>query len=223
MKSVLITGTSRGIGYATMQEFLNNGWRVIGTSTTGKSSFSHENYSLFKLDLMESNNIDSFIVEMNKIDAKLDLLINNAATGTDRGKHRTFGVNVTDLQRLLLVNVINTINLTENLIDQMNKDSKIINISSEYGSLTEDWGYVAPEYRITKAAINMYTRNLYKDSRIVVKNIKVYSFDPGWVKTDMGGPDAPGDPIDTAKDLYRLATSDKPSGCFYRGVEKREW
>lgn len=220
MKTVLITGASRGIGKATTKYFLAKEWQVIATSTSGSLDYSDNNLTNYQFDLGDTESIDNLVKSLKDSHTKLDCLINSAAITVDREEEL---VNLDTLSNILRCNLIGTINLTQQLIPLMNMGGVVINISSEYGSLTEDWGNVVPSYRIAKAAINMFTRNFYKSKPIIEKKIKVYSFDPGWVKTDMGGPDAPRQPEEPAVELFDLTNSNLPSGEFYQGLTKRDW
>ena len=90
-------------------------------------------------------------------------------------------------------------------------------------SLTCDLGFDDPSYRISKNDINMYTICLSEHPNIKKRGVKVYSFDPGWVKTDMGGPDAEREPEEVAEELLQLVESGSKTGLFYKGTEAREW
>lgn len=221
MKTILITGGSRGIGKATVNKFLNMGWSVITTSTTGKLDYSNENLVCHKFDLSSLLSLKNLLKELTNNNVKLDCLINNAWGSVARGNEDLIDTEL--LTKVFITNVVGTINLTQKILTMLKNGSVIVSISSEYGSLTEDWGFVVPTYRIAKTSINMFTRNFYKSKVILEKQIKVYSFDPGWVKTDMGGPEAPRKPEEPAEELYNLINSDLPSGEFYRGLAKRDW
>jgi NAD(P)-dependent dehydrogenase (short-subunit alcohol dehydrogenase family) len=221
MKTVLITGGSRGIGKATVNHFLANNWSVITTSTSGEIDYSHPNLYSLKFELGQEDSEDSFVNYFQEKEIGIDCLINNAWWSVGRVDEKPVDTQL--LEKVIKINLIGTINLTQKLLLSMNKDAVIVNIASEYGSLTEDWGFVAPSYRIAKAGLNMFTRNYYKLDDVVAKDIKVYSFDPGWVKTDMGGPNAPRQPEEPATELFDLVNSNLPSGEFYRGLTKRDW
>lgn len=218
MKKALITGGSRGIGKASVGEFLNNGYEVITTSTTGKLPYKADRVSCFKFELKnaEASKLELFLKKEN---TKLELLINNAWQLFDTSGQ----LKPKELKQSLNVNVAGTIEFTLSMLPFLKENGVIIFISSEYGSLSDDWGNVKPSYRIAKAALNMFVRNLYKDTRIIEKKIKVYAFDPGWVKTDMGGKNADRDPGEPAKELLELAKSNNKSGLFYRGLKQRDW
>ncbi len=217
MKTLLITGGSRGIGLATVKAFLKENYTVITTSTTGKVPIQDPNLKVFKLDLGNASSIESLVKDLG--DTRIDILINSAGIANKKENK----INIEELRKTIDVDLIGMIDLTNRLLPLINEKGVIINISSEFGSLTEDWGNRVPSYRIAKAAINMFTRNFYDDADVKVKKIKVYSFDPGWVKTDMGGPDAERIPEEPAKELLELAESDFKSGLFYRGSAIRDW
>jgi len=217
MKTLLITGGSRGIGLATVKEFLENEYKVITTSTSGNVPVQNENLMVYQLDLGSTDSIADFAKKVSG--EKIDVLINNAGFANKE----EMKIDINTLRKTLNVNVVGMIDLTTKLLPLMNDRGVIINISSKYGSLTEDWGNIVPSYRIAKAAVNMFTRNYYDDVGVKSKNIKVYSFDPGWVRTDMGGPDAERDPEEPAKELLALAESGMKAGLFYKGAKARDW
>ena len=216
MKTVIITGISRGIGKATAQKFLNENWNVIGLSTTGIFPNKHENLKVYRTDLSDHLSIIKFAEAVEKI-KKFDILINNAGISID--KSRTISIDI--LRKTLEVNLIGLIDLTENLVSYINNSGHIINLSSGLGSIHDATNSYSPAYRISKSAINMYTRVLA--NRLSEKNITVSSIDPGWVKTDMGGAGATRDPNEAAEDIFKLAVSNNESGFFwYRGM-KKQW
>ncbi|MCA9390167.1 SDR family NAD(P)-dependent oxidoreductase [candidate division WWE3 bacterium] len=219
MNTILITGVSRGIGRATAETFLNNGWLVYGTSTSGSVPFSHDRLTSFQLDLASAESIENFKQQFGE--TSLDALINNAGIGLDEDSAPP--IDLTVLRRDIEVNVFGTIQITEVVHQNINANGKIISISSQMAALNQSFTYGDPSYRISKAALNMFTLNLSKDPRLVDKNISVCSFDPGWVKTDMGGPHAPRKPEEPAQELFDLITQGFETGKFYRGTSVRDW
>ncbi len=102
-KSVLITGTSQGIGHALTKLLLINGYSVIGTSTTGIDNINENNYKSCSLDLSNLDSITAFEKNLQIENIKIDILINNAGIGPDLdfelpeaiSFQKTFDVNVT--------------------------------------------------------------------------------------------------------------------------------
>lgn len=224
MKTAVITGASRGIGKASAEIFLKNNWKVIGTSTSGKSDFEHENLVFVKLDLT-----DQVIIEkaMEKIISfgKIDVLVNNAGVALDSWDE---GVNMGKVRQTFEVNLFGLIDFTEKLLPAINNDGHIVNLSSRYGSFSmpiDDNTSIG--YRMAKASLNMYTRFL--SFCLVEQNIIVSSLDPGWVKTDMGIAGATEDakpdrePTEPAQEVFNLVTSKVDSGFFWHKGEKRDW
>ncbi len=219
MNTLLITGASRGIGYATAKLFLENGWHVIGTSTSGNITIIHPEYEGYQLDLSNATSLSNLITLMKS--KNINTLINNAGIGLDESDAPPINIDV--LRKDLEVNLIGTVTLTENIVDKLIPGGNIINISSQMAAMNSNFHYSDPSYRISKAALNMYTLNLTVDLRVIAKGISVCSFDPGWVQTDMGGSQAPRKPEEPAHELYTLASQGFETGKFYKGLKIRNW
>lgn len=177
-KTVLITGASKGIGFALANKFLENGFKVIGTSRPGNiDEIKNENFEALQLDLSEFKNIQLFKNEINKKITGIDILINNAGIGPDLDLNDPEEIS---FKQTFDVNVIGTTFLTESLIENINKEGKIINISSKMGSIDQCVRIDSVAYRMSKTALNMYTKIL---SNRLSDKIKVASIHPGWVRT----------------------------------------
>ncbi len=218
-KTVFITGASRGIGKALTDKFIKENYFVIGTSTTGKAAFANKNIIFLKLDLSSPKEIEKCVNEFIKLNKKIDILVNNA--GIWSGHDEDSNMYLDSLRKVLEVNVIGTIDLTEKLIPYVNNSGKIINISSSSGSLAYKENNYYPDYKISKAALNMYTKTLAM--RLEDKKIIVASIHPGWVKTDMGGIDAALEPEEAAEEVYQRIISLKETGQFWFKQEKFPW
>lgn len=218
MKKILITGISRGIGKATCEKFLSEGWQVRGTSTSGQTPVQHQNLLVNKLDLLNNQDIISFSEEIEKSRERFDVFLNNAAVSISSGGNMDIEI----LRKTLEVNLIGLIDLTERIIPYVNDGGHIVNMSSSLASLTNARDSYAPAYRISKAGVNMYTRILA--SRLRNRRITVSSFNPGWVKTDMGGPGATRNPSEPAGEIYELVQSNNiESGSFWSQGRKMSW
>ncbi|STX51236.1 oxidoreductase [Legionella busanensis] len=213
MKKTLITGASRGIGLETAKLFLEKGWEVIGTSTTGHCKFKHPGLTIYALNLANSQSIKHFVNQLDSI----DVLINNAAVLLDHWQE--VKVNLDELKKTFDINVFGTIELTESCLKKINKPGQIINIASGWGAFSSNDSSHAPSYKLSKVCLNMYTKLLAER----LSNIIISSFDPGWVKTDMGTQSAPKLAATVAKELYDLVHLPKKSGLFWHEGEIREW
>lgn len=222
MKTVVITGTSRGIGRALAEKFLHEGYKVIGTATSGKSDISNPNFTIVQLDLTNSKSIENASSEILSHTDQIDILINSS--GVNFEDWDIVQINVQTLRKTLEVNLIGLIDFTEHLLPKIAAGGQIVNMSSRMASLSQNTTVNSadnPSYRISKAALNMYTKTLA--SRLRNKDIIVSSVNPGWVKTDMGGDDAPRTPAEAAEQIFKLATTQHETGLFWFDNKKFAW
>ncbi len=218
MKTVLITGASRGIGKAVAQKFLQEGYFVIGTSRAGTVDFEHENLIIFSLDLLNSESIAACAQAIGGRNKKIDILINNAGMWFEGDYDKEVDTNI--LRKTLEGNLIGVVDFTERLIPFLNKGAHVINISSRQGS----FGYIktvyTAAYSISKAALNMYTRHLaYRLAGEVI----VSAVHPGYVKTDMNEGEGEIESDEAAVDIFNLSVRDVPSGQFWHKGENFPW
>lgn len=223
MKNVLITGVSRGIGKALAKKFLKEGDFVIGTSTSGKIDFSDDNLKVLKLGLSSEKSIETFVKEFKKLNLKIDVLVNNAGIVVEEEPNKQF-VDAKYLRKTLEVNLIGTVDFTDRIIPFINSNSHIINISSRAGSFSYGLNYPEynyPAYKISKAALNMFTVTLA--SKLKKNKIIVSSVHPGWVKTDMGGEDAEIEPEEAAEQIFKIAIQNVETGQFWGEGKNFPW
>ena len=212
-KTILITGASKGIGFALANKFLENGFNVIGTSTSGKiSGIKNEKFKVLQLNLSNLKNIELLKKEIEKNETKIEILINNAGIGpdldTDIPKEMTF-------KQTFDVNVIGTTFFTESMIENINYEGKIINISSKMGSIESCERIDSVAYRMSKTALNMYTKIL---SNRLSEKIKVASIHPGWVRTTIAESNITEGRLSTqesADGIFNFVISDFKTGIFW--------
>ncbi|HEY4499493.1 MAG TPA: SDR family NAD(P)-dependent oxidoreductase [Candidatus Paceibacterota bacterium] len=229
MKTVVITGIGRGIGKALAQKFLAEGFKVFGTSTSGTVDFTHQDLTVFTLDLSSPESIAACADAVVKAGASLDILINNAGALFDDEETQVF---IDTLRSTLEVNLIGTIDFTEKILSLVVANGHVVNISSTAGSLAlsdpetekaSHFPYHYPCYKISKTALNMYTRTLAGRMIYEGKEIIVSSVHPGWVRTEMGGDDADVSPEEAADDVYKTAVSKPETGQFWFKGKKIAW
>jgi NAD(P)-dependent dehydrogenase (short-subunit alcohol dehydrogenase family) len=210
-KSVLITGTSQGIGHALTKLLLINGYSVIGTSTTGIDNINANNYKSYSLDLSNLDSIAAFEKNFQSDNIKIDILINNAGIGPDLDFELPEEIS---FQKTFDVNVTGTTFFTEQMLQYLNVGGKIINISSKMGSIDICEKNDSVAYRMSKAALNMYTKIL--SNRLEGKQF-VASVHPGWVRTNISKSNINGrlSPEESAQKIFEFITSDFKTGTFW--------
>lgn len=201
---------------------MREGWHVIRTSTSGAISIQNDNLEIYSLDTGNSESIKIFTDQLMQDNKQIDVLLNNAGVNlSSAGEFKQKVLSVEVLRKTLEINLIGLIDVTERLLPLIKENGQIVNISTGAGSLTEFISARVPSYQISKVAVNMYTKTLAK--RLEEKRIIVSSFDPGWVRTDMGGSQAPKLPEKVAEELFQLMISNVESGNFWLEGKKRAW
>jgi NAD(P)-dependent dehydrogenase (short-subunit alcohol dehydrogenase family) len=210
-KTILITGTSQGIGHALTKLLLINGYRVIGTNTTGIDNINENNYKSFSLNLANFDSIAAFENNFQLDNIKIDILINNAGIGPDLDFELP---EETSFKKTFDVNVTGTTFFTEQMLQYLNIGGKIVNISSKMGSVDVCEKSDSVAYRMSKAALNMYTKIL--SNRLEGKQL-VSSVHPGWVRTNIAKSNVNGrlSPEESAQKIFQFITSDFKTGIFW--------
>ncbi|MBC8345749.1 MAG: SDR family oxidoreductase [Candidatus Marinimicrobia bacterium] len=185
-----ITGGNRGIGLEFAKQLSEKGHHVLvgfrnpESADKLKKIIPIENHLL--LNVNDEQSIINMATNLKSRVNHLDLLINNAGIiGTRAGLKK---VEMKDHLNTFQTNTLGPLFVTKHCRSLLGKGSTIANISSLMGSIDDSSGG-AYSYRISKAALNMVTKNLHKD--LNSKGITVVAFHPGWVRTRMGTPIAP--------------------------------
>lgn len=193
MKTVLITGCSKGIGLSITQKFLSEGFTVIGTFRTKNKDLTEletqygQNLKLYSLDLSNLSAIEQFNQDVIQ---KLQptILVNNAALS----QHKPFlDISISEWQTMFNTNFFSVVKLTQNIIPIMKqkKFGRIITISSVGGQ----WGGVKQvHYAATKASLINLTHSLAKN--FSADGITSNCVSPGAIDTDMLKPELPIEP-----------------------------
>lgn len=209
--TVLITGASQGIGHALAQLYLQNGFQVIGTSRSGKIDISHPAFEAMPLDLSQMQSIKDFEQEFSKKGIVIDLLINNAGIGPDLGYDFP---EESSFDKTFDVNVKGQVFFTEAMIKHLNKGAKLINVSSKMGSIEQCVGTDSVAYRMSKTALNMYTKIL---TNRYAGQFQIATLHPGWVRTNISGDNSKGrfSPEESANLIYQFVSSNFKTGIFW--------
>lgn len=229
----LITGGNRGIGRAIAQQLGQQGVTVVitarqadqGTATVAELRKTGIRADWLKLDVNDAANRADCINELLARHGRLDILINNAGVALDKWVP-TAELDLERLRQTLETNLYAPLHLCQLALPTMTAQDygRIVNMSSELGSLSECAMGSSAAYRISKTALNMLTRLLSRELKDA-PNILVNAAAPGWVRTELGGDDAPLSPEQGARTPVWLATlpDDGPSGGFFREQQAYPW
>ena len=237
-----ITGANRGIGFETSKKLAESGIKVIlGSRDLKKGEEAVKKLSNFGIDadLVQYDAFDEdapqkvydYILEKYK---KLDILINNAGVLLSGNLFVTNSSTISDknLKDTFQTNFFSVISLTQKLLPLIKKSNagRIVNVSTILSSLTLHSAKDSPitpakeiAYNASKTALNAFTIHLAIELKDT--NIKVNSGHPGWVKTELGGPNAPIEVEESYKTSLRLATLDDegPSGGLFHENDIIPW
>lgn len=194
-ETVLITGSSRGLGLAMTRRFLEKGLRVFATARRPDQAGSLQNLrdatpdgmlSVIPLDVLSDDSVHAVAKEVASQTDRLDILINNAGQGDESFEE----LNLDDFQTALATNFLGAVRCCGAFGPLLGKAStpRIVNVSSGCGSIGERDNHRRYCYGASKAALNHFTRSLAHDWKD--RGVTVVAISPGWVKTDMGGPEA---------------------------------
>jgi short-subunit dehydrogenase len=183
-KTVLITGTSSGIGKATVLEFAKMGWNVIATQRHPEHELDFKklpNVKIYALDVTNLESIQQTMSQAQKDFEKIDVVINNAGYGVDGAFE---GMSDEIIEKQFNTNVFGLMRVTREAIKQMrpNGGGTIIQISSMGGKITFPLYSI---YHATKFAVEGFTESLHYELRQF--NIKMKLIEPGPIVTDFYG------------------------------------
>ena len=186
--TVLITGANRGLGLEFARQYAAAGWTVIATARNpaDAADLNALGVRVVALDVADQDSVEGLARALGE--TPIDLLINNAGIFPRVGTLAE--ADFDDVARTYAVNTLGPMRVTRALLPNLRKGGMktVVSISSGLGSITDNTGGRFYGYRESKAALNMFTRTLAAELRDQGFTCVVIS--PGWVQTDMGGPNA---------------------------------
>ena len=216
---IFITGVRRGIGRELAKLALAQGHEVWGTTRNAAVDLNHPAFHHVQLDLNSADSFSHFEEKLGSME-NLDVLVNNAGVLLDE-KFRFENLPAKALLDTFQVNVVGPHLVTQALLPFLRKSSRpvVASISSIMGSISDNSSGRYYAYRMSKAALNCWNKSFSID----FPGITALVLHPGWVKTDMGGPQATLSVDRSAAGLLKVITTATPemSGRFfdYRGNE----
>jgi NAD(P)-dependent dehydrogenase (short-subunit alcohol dehydrogenase family) len=204
---VLITGCGRGIGLALAEEFARADWEVFATARAPQRpelaalARKWANLTTLVLDVCDNATIARSVQFLEG--KSLEVLVNNAAVFPGEGDEPFERVDPEWFNEAFDCNVTGVARVTRTFLPHLKNsaNARVVNISSGAGSISEKKDFAYYPYSVSKAALNMLTRALAAEFRS--KGIVVAAISPGWVKTEMGGPNAPLTPQESARSLVQ--------------------
>jgi NAD(P)-dependent dehydrogenase (short-subunit alcohol dehydrogenase family) len=245
-KIAFITGGNRGLGFQTALDLKDKNTKIVigsrdmeqGQKAVEKLRAAGVDADVIKFDITNSADHKAAYDYFNSKYGHLDILVNNAGIaggsfdGGNGPEHSAADVPLDVLEKVFQTNFFSQVALTKTLLPLIKKSpaGRIVNLSSILGSLTLHADPKSPiyaaksfAYDASKTALNAFTVHLAYDLRNT--NVKVNSAHPGWVKTEMGGANAPMEISEGGKTSAALATlpADGPSGGYFHLGKQLPW
>jgi NAD(P)-dependent dehydrogenase (short-subunit alcohol dehydrogenase family) len=223
--TVLITGANRGIGLALATQYAADGWQVLACCRQPQAAPSlqalaanHSNVKILALDVGDFKQIESLAMTLHN--TPIDVLINNAGIYPES----SFGdSDETAWAQAFKINSMAPLKMAEAFITNLTKSQlkKVATLSSKMGSIDDNTSGESYIYRSSKTAVNMVMRNLALD--LSPYGISVVTLHPGWVRTEMGGPngliDAPESAAGMRKVIEQLNLTNSGKFIAFDGKE----
>jgi NAD(P)-dependent dehydrogenase (short-subunit alcohol dehydrogenase family) len=192
--TILITGANRGIGLELTEQFAEDGWQVLACcrnpADAGLLQILAERDLAIELHALDVTNYEQMASLADQLGNRpIDILLSNAGIYGSKGVG--FGeVHAEEWRQVLEVNTIAPLMLVQTFVEQVaaSQQKLVAVISSKVGSIADNSSGGSYIYRSSKTAVNQVVKSLSID--LAGRDITVISLHPGWVKTDMGGPNA---------------------------------
>jgi NAD(P)-dependent dehydrogenase (short-subunit alcohol dehydrogenase family) len=200
MKTAIVTGANRGIGLELAKQLLDKGYYVHATFRSDKGGLEEigsTNLRTHQMDVRDKTQVSNVIQSIESI----DLLINNA--GVADGRWQSISeIDMEHALEVLNVNAISPVLVTQQSLSKLTDGSKVVMMSSLMGSISDCQSGRSYAYRASKTALNMFSMAMKNELEEMGTSLLILH--PGWVETDMGGPNAP------------LSTKESVSGIMQR-------
>ena len=235
-KIALVTGSHKGLGYAIARKLAQqDGIQVVVTSRKESDGLAAQQrlaaegiqVAYHPLDVTDDASVQQLTAWAQQTYGRVDILVNNAGANPTMEPEEAslLTVQLETMLSTFATNVLAVARITQALLPLMQTQNygRIVNVSTEMASLTtidSDYYPLAPSYRLSKVGLNGLTVLLAKE--LQGTNILVNAYSPGWMKTDMGGSDAPFTADEGAEMAVYLATLPEhgAQGKFFAEMRK---
>ncbi|KAL4139037.1 hypothetical protein PRIC2_002535 [Phytophthora ramorum] len=218
-KTVLITGSNRGIGLAFTKHYVSNGWKVIAAARDPQSATDLKDLKLEKIVQIDTSDEASIAAAVEQLkDEPIDLLINNAGIGGGGGIDQTTKA---EMMKQFEVNTVGPFLVTRAFLPNLklaatkSGSATVGQVSSRMGSIADNGSGGMYGYRASKTALNMVNSSLATD--LEAEKIIALALHPGYVVTRMTGHTGQTTPEDSVAGLTKIITEATPedSGKFF--------
>jgi len=231
----LVTGANRGIGLEIVRQLARRGLNVVlasrdlakGEAAAARLALEGVEVPVIAIDVTDGESVRAGVADVLSRFGRIDVLVNNAAIlkeGFNPEDASVFEAPIDLVMLTFATNTVGPLRMIEAIVPGMRERGygRVVNLSSGAGQLS-DMGAGYPAYRMSKAALNSLTR--LTAAELGPGDIKINAMCPGWVRTDMGGPNATRTVEKGAETAVWLATlpADGPTGGFFRDRKPIPW
>jgi NAD(P)-dependent dehydrogenase (short-subunit alcohol dehydrogenase family) len=228
-KGVFVTGADAGLGLSLVKRFLQGGYAVFAgvhrsaVDLNGLAGEYGDSLALIPLDVADVDSVRGAARQVHERTSALDIIVNNAGIHLKDSQQSLEQLDFADqqFQQTMEVNTFGPLHIVQQFYSLLEKGEQklILNISSEAGSISDCQRENQFAYCMSKAALNMQSKIL--QNYLKPRGFKVLAVHPGWMRTNMGGPDAALDPDQSANGIFQLAArewkADDPIYLDFRG------
>lgn len=209
MHTLLVTGASRGLGLEFCRQYAEAGWRVIAACRNPESAKTlqglakrHPSVEIYALDVADHAGIDRLAGQLQG--RAIDVLLNNAGVYGDSDSNDFGRIDYGLWEQALRVNTLGPVKMAEAFLPHVERGERklMVAVTSLMGSMADNSSGHSLMYRSSKAALNAAVRSLALDLR--PRGVGLLLVHPGWVKTDMGGTNAPLLPEESVRGMRQL-------------------
>lgn len=211
-ETILLVGASRGLGHAMATEFVKRGWNVLGTvrgdARTRLHDLADEHPGRIEIESLDTTLVDQIATLRDRLAGRsFGMLFINAGTANQRQGETIAEVSTQEFVRVMVTNALSPMRVLEALQNLVHEDGLIGIMSSGQGSVSNNEKGGHEVYRGTKAALNMYMRSYAARQAGSARALLLVA--PGWIRTELGGPDAPFTMDEAVPDIVNLLLSQR--------------
>jgi len=222
VSTVLVTGANRGLGLEFARQYGADGWKVYAAcrapgearALRDLAAASDGRIEVIALDVSDTASVRAAAARLEGV--AIDLLLNNAGVGSPKGQ-KLGSLDYAAWQRVLDTNTLGPMRVTEAFLGnvEQGRQKKVVTITSKMGSIDDNGSGGSYAYRSSKTAVNMVVKSLSID--LAGRGITCVVVHPGWVRTDMGGPNGLISPEQSIAGIRRLVAGLVPAdaGKFF--------